>query len=135
MSDTPVPPSAKQPVVPIHLVRRSTLVEQKQREELAKLRAELEAERALVCILRNQPVYRDERAQEPTLPGIGVIARQQPALRKAKLVRRARRTGKWVLLGTALGLAAQLASLLYPRLVGPIQAAQHLYDQLSGALQ
>lgn len=135
MSDTPVPPSSRQPIVPIHLVRRISPAELEVRQELAKVRAELEAERALVQVLRSQPTTSFERAQEPTLPGIGVIARQKPVLKKAKLVRRARKTGKWVLLGTALGLAAQLASMLYPRLVGPIQAAQHLYEQASGAFQ
>lgn len=128
MSDTPKPPPLPANV-PIRLVRPRSKQENLLRAENAQLRADLEAERALVEVLRNQPTTAEARATEETLPGIGAPQRYRGSLRSRKRASGARRLGKWVALGAAaLGLAVELARLRYPGLVGPIELVRQALE-------
>lgn len=134
MVDTPKPPLLP-PTLPLRLVRPKPpdQVTADLRAENAKLRDELEAERALVQVLRNQPTTQEARATEPTLPGLGAPERYKATPERTARAMRRRRLGKWASIGGAvIGLAAGLASLRYPGLMGPIKEfAKALTEALS----
>lgn len=101
--------------------------------ENTQLRADLEAERALVQVLRNQPSTRATRSDEDTLPGIGMPQRYRGKARRAGRSRGRLGPAKWAALALlVLGIAAELAAGRYPGLVGPIQFATDVLQQLSG---
>lgn len=124
MTDTPVPPP-----IPRHLVRPVPPRELELRQKLAKALAELGAERTLNRVLRE--TYSARRSSdEDTLPGVGAPRRQTRELRRKRRRETALRLGKWALLGSLLGTAAQLASVRYPGLVGPLEIARDLLHQM-----
>lgn len=122
MSDNPKQPPESPPPLPLHLVRPRTPRENALQRELEKARADLEAERALTEVLRNQPTTAQMRATEETLPGLGAISRapRTPGSRAPNLGRR-RRRAKVTIVAALIGLAASLAGLRYPGLMGPIE--------------
>lgn len=132
MSDNPKQPT-EPPPLPLHLVRPWTAREKALRHELEKTRADLEAQSALVEILRNQPTTPELSAQEDTLPGIGAIQRAPRTPTDVGPIPGQPGRRKWALIvGAVIGLAAAVATLRYPGLMGPIE---QLAKTLSEALQ
>lgn len=118
MSDPQKPPTP--PALPLQLVRPWTPREQALQKQLADLRAALEREQATTAVLRQQYTERTS-PQEDTLPGVGA---SPDSIREFVERRRAREAPggiRWGLIaGAVIGLAAAVATLRYPGLMGPI---------------
>lgn len=143
-SKTPGPPPLP-PTLPLRLVREVDPELLHLRRENRRLvaenftvAAERDNERNLVELLRQQLRHAtDGKPDEPTAPGIGPLLVQPRVSHPAppEPARGAMRASNWVLIGTlALGLAADLASLRYPGLVGPIRAIAKTLPELLSLL-
>lgn len=122
MSDDPKPPPSEPPPLPLHLVRPWTARERALDKLLQDTRAELEAERATVQVLRQQYQERATGPHEDTLPGVGASPGSVRAYQKRRRSRGAPRRRVWVpIVAALLGLAATAAGIRYPGLMGPIK--------------